>query len=84
MRATPDYISYSYAAVVAFGGVFGYIKAGTKMCALFELELSSGVYNIPFKGHRFSRDTMTIDAFHSSLFLLYFFIVVNSFPSSCR
>ena len=29
MRATTDYISYSYAAVVAFGGVFGYLKAGT-------------------------------------------------------
>ena len=31
MRATTDYISYSYAAVVAFGGVFGYLKAGSVM-----------------------------------------------------
>ena len=28
MRPTTDYISYTYAAVVAFGGVFGYLKAG--------------------------------------------------------
>ena len=27
MRTT-DYISYGYAAAVAFGGMFGYLKAG--------------------------------------------------------
>ncbi|XP_028399513.1 transmembrane protein 14C-like [Dendronephthya gigantea] len=31
MRAATDYISYGYAAVVAFGGVFGYVKAGSVM-----------------------------------------------------
>ena len=37
MRTTTDYVSYGYAAVVAFGGMFGYLKAGIKYFPFAEI-----------------------------------------------